>query len=327
MKTLLQLYEDREHAIPGKDSFTLPGYACRSGGRQRVHVLALGDVGSTLTLALRLCGGDAIETIGIRDLDERVVERFETEFNQITMPLDYRAFPPVLPVGEEDLFACDAFVFCASRGVPPVEAGNIDVRMAQLERNAELVRSGAGAAAAAAYRGEFFIVSDPVDPLCKAALQAGLAPQQIQGFGLGVMNGRAAYYARRDSRFARYLEEGRAFGPHGEDLVIADSVFAYDDALSRQLSRLAAHSNRATRALGFKPYIAPAVSSGALSILENLRGHWHYSSAWFGRGGRGAFLGMKNRRTPRGLEIENLPLDDRLYRRIEQAYQNLKEIF
>ena len=38
----------------------------------------------------------------------------------------------------------------------------------------------------------------------------GLLPEQIQGFGLGVMNARAAYYAKRDPRFSRFLTEGPA---------------------------------------------------------------------------------------------------------------------
>jgi len=51
---------------------------CETGGlsyrppvrkeKYRVHLLALGDVGSTLALGLRLMGGDVIETLGICDL-------------------------------------------------------------------------------------------------------------------------------------------------------------------------------------------------------------------------------------------------------------------
>ena len=57
----------------------------------------------------------------------------------------------------------------------------------------------------------FCVVSDPVDPLCRAALlEGGLSAGQIRGFGLGVMDARARYYAARDARFAAYLTEGRA---------------------------------------------------------------------------------------------------------------------
>ena len=142
----------------------------------------------------------------------------------------------------------------------------------------------------------------------------------------GVMNGRALYYARRDKAFSRYPSEGRVFGPHGEDLVVADSICRYDDAVSRRLTELTVRANLAVRETGFKPYIAPAVASGALAILENLRGNWHYSSAYLGDGSDGAFLGMRNRRSPEGLVVEDLPLDDRLYARIEKAYWKLEAI-
>ncbi len=79
-------------------------------------------------------------------------------------------------------------------------------------------------------------------------------------------------------------------------------------------------SNLKTRALGFKPYIAPALSSGALSLIALLRGDWQYSSLAFGD----AYLGARNRLTPEGRVIEDLPLDDRLFERIEEAYEDLR---
>ena len=108
----------------------------------------------------------------------------------------------------------------------------------------------------------------------------GLLTCQVRGFGLGVMNARAAYYARKDPRFASFLTEGRSFGPHGEDLVIANSIRNYDDALSRQLTEQAVRANLRMREMGFKPYAAPALSSGALSLLLCLRGQWHCSSTY-----------------------------------------------
>ena len=196
------------------------------------------------------------------------------------------------------------------------------MRMVQLKANGELVAMYASEAADHGFSGIFAVVSDPVDPLCAAALKAGLEPEQVQGYGLGVMNGRASYYARRDERFTRYLSEGRAFGPHGEDLVIADSVTDYDDEISRELTELTVRANMEVRAGGFKPYIAPALSSGAISLVETLGGGWNYSSVYLG----GAFLGCRNRRCRDGIEMEDLPLDDRLFRRIERAYENLKKL-
>ena len=335
MRRISELYTARvpsDTAIRRGQEFLIPGYRDLSCGKVRLNVLALGDVGGTLALALRLTGADMVSAIGICDVSGPMLQRWEQELNQIALPSDPEAFPPVTPVEAGDVFDCDVFVFCASRGVPEVSRTDVDVRMVQLEKNLELVRAYARQAAESGFDGEFFVVSDPVDPLCKGAVQAGLSPKRVQGFGLGVMNGRAAYHARQalakspgdglSRAMGAYLSEGRVFGPHGEDLVVANSVTAYDEEASLKLTRLTTAANLKIRELGFKPYIAPAVTSGALSILENLRGHWQYSSAWFG----GAFLGTRNRRGGEGLLVEDLPLDDRLFARIERAYRNLERI-
>ena len=250
----------------------------------RVNLLALGDVGSTLLMGLRLMGGDVISSIGICDLREGVAQRWEFELNQIQLPGPYDALPPVEIVSPEQLFDGDVFLFCASRFVPDTAVKTGDVRMAQYRLNRELAALYAQKARQARYRGLFCVVSDPVDPLCRAVLTEsnrapsgemdyqGLFSHQVRGFGLGVMNARAAYYARKDPRFASFLTEGRSFGPHGEDLVIANSIRHYDDDLSRQLTEQAVRANLQMRELGFKPYIAPALSSGALSLLLCLRG-------------------------------------------------------
>ncbi|MDD5987488.1 MAG: lactate dehydrogenase [Eubacteriales bacterium] len=329
MRRLSELFaaEDRMHLT--EDGFVIEGYHPPRRAL-RVNILAMGDVGGTLALALRLTGADIVRSIGICDLDDKVCARYEMELNQIAMPDDPAAFPPVEVISKEALFDGDVFLFCATRGVPPVEASaektGKDVRMAQLEGNLKLIAGFAEQAAACGYRGDFFVVSDPVDPLCKQAILCGLDPGQVKGFGLGVMHARAAYYAAKDPVFAIYLREGRAFGPHGQDLVIADSIRSYDDANALALTQQTVNTNLAIRALGFKPYLAPACSSGALSLLEDMRGHWHYSSAYFGEGNRGAFLGMRCRRTEDGLLVENLPLDERLFARIERAYRNLEAL-
>lgn len=293
--------------------------------KKRVHLLALGDVGSTVLTALKLLGGDCIARLGIYDVNETVCQRWECELNQAAYPWDYDAMPPVEILREEELFACDVFVFCASKGIPPVGSDVQDVRMAQYEANKSILSHFARKAAEKHFRGLFAVVSDPVDPLCRAAFLAaggGLLPEQIQGYGLGVMNARAAYYAKKDARFASFLTEGRAYGPHGADLVIANSVERYDDALSRELTQLAVEANLRTRELGFKPYVAPAISSAAISLLLTLRGEWHYSSNFLG----GIYMGCKNRLTPFGLEIETLPLPEPLFARIRQAAANLEAI-
>lgn len=301
----------------------LKGCAVKLKAKNRVNLIALGDVGATVLIGLRLLGGDVISSLGICDIRRAAAERLEMELNQIRYPFSGEEMPDVHIVGEEELFDCDLLIFCASRGVPPVGAGG-DVRMVQLEANREIAAHYGRLAGQAGYRGMVAVVSDPVDPLCRAFLESsGLEPGQIQGFGLGVMNARALYYASKDPRFERYEREGRAFGPHGEDLVIAESVEHYDDDLSRQLTDLTVKANLKVRELGYKPYIAPALSSAAISVLLTLRGEWHYSSLYLGDGRTGAFLGIRNRMEPDGPVYEDLPLCEELFRRIYRAYHNL----
>lgn len=292
----------------------------------RVHILALGDVGTTMLIGLRLLGKDVIESIGICDINEHNVKRLEMEINQIRYPFDGPLLPPVRVVTEQELFGCDVFIFCASKGVPPVGVTG-DVRMAQLDANRGLISYFATLARNTSYKGLVCIVSDPVDPLCMAFLQASsLAPWQIQGYGLGVMNARALYYAEKDSRFASYATEGRAFGPHGEDLIIANSIETYDDDLSKKLTTLVTTANIKVRELGYKPYIAPALSSAALSILLTLQGKYHYGSIYLGSAQKGAFFGVKNRYTEQGIEYEDLSVCDSLFQRLSKAYGNLCNI-
>ena len=303
-------------------------------GKKRVNIIAIGDVGSNLLTGLHLLGGDCISEIGICDLSEQVTARWEFEENQIAYPWDYDALPEVKTVKAEDLFDCDVVVFVASKGIPPVGSGVKDVRMYQFENNRKIVSIYARQARECRFRGMFCQVSDPVDPLAKTMFLEsnrgpdgtldwkGLRAEQIQGFGLGVMNARAAYYAKRDPRFASFLTEGRTFGPHGEELVVANSIANYDDALSAELTHRVVTANLEMRALGFKPFVAPAFSSGALSILLMLRGEWHCGSVYLG----GAFMGVKNRYTPNGLETEILPLPDKLFERIRMAEETLKNI-
>ena len=302
--------------------------------KARINILALGDVGGTLLTGLRLLGGDVVSSIGICDLSQPMAERWEIEANQINYPWDYDSLPPVEIVAPEDIFNCDMFVFVASKGIPPVGSGVKDVRMAQFETNRKIAEHYARMARESHFKGLYCQVSDPIDPLAKSVYLAsntdenghfdgmGLLPEQIQGFGLGVMNARAAYYAKKDARFTQFLTEGRAFGPHGKELVIADSIEHYNDALSCELTEKVVKANLVVRELGFKPYVAPAMSSGAISLLLTLRGEWHYGSVFLG----GAFMGCKTRMTAMGQQIECLPLPDALYTRIQAAESALHAI-
>ena len=327
------LYNSRKiYDFPPFPAAPLPGTPSRKS-LYRVHLLALGDVGSTLATGLRLMGGDVISALGICDLREGVPQRWEFELNQIQGPGEKR-FPPVEIVDVDHILDCDVFLFCASRFVPDTAVKSGDVRMAQYELNRPLAASYGRMAREKGFQGMFCVVSDPVDQLCRAVLtessrneagemdERGLRPGQIRGFGLGVMNARAMYFARKDRRFASYLTEGRAFGPHGEGLIIANSIERYDDALSRELTELTKRANLHMRELGYKPYVAPALSSGALSLLACLRGEWQYSSVYLG----GVYFGVKNRLTEGGCEVEQLDIPELLADRMRETAAYLRGI-
>lgn len=309
--------------------------AAPNTGKKRVHILAIGDVGSTLLTGLKLLGGDVISTIGICDLSDQITARWEFEMGQINLPWNYNAFPDVEVVKPENLFDCDVFVFVASKGIPPVGSQVKDVRMAQFENNAAIVKTYARMARKANFQGLWCAVSDPVDPLAKTAyLESnkdedgnwdgkGLRPEQVQGYGLGVMNARAAYFAKKDEKLSSFLTEGRSFGPHGTGLFIANSIANYNEEISQELTHKTVTANLVMREIGFKPYVAPALSSGALSILLTLRGEWHCGSVFLD----GIFMGCKNRYTPAGVETELLPhIPDPLFAHIQEAADHLKTI-
>ncbi|MDD4565328.1 MAG: lactate dehydrogenase [Eubacteriales bacterium] len=330
MYFLEDLIKDKKQKMQGENTTKSP---FSLNGRKKVHIIGLGDVGGTLLMGLKLLGGDVISRIGIYS-SGNAAQRYEYEMNQTAYPWDYNRFPEVMILENDEIFDCDVFVFCASKAVPSVGSDIDDVRMVQYKANREIIKEYSVMARKLQFQGLFAVVSDPVDPLCRAAYiesnrnesgipdSKGLDPVQIQGYGLGVMNSRAAYYAKKDVRFRSFLTEGRAFGPHGNDLVIANSIERYDDTLSKELTELAVKANIRTREIGYKPYMAPALSSGAISLLLTMRGEWHYSSTYLG----GVFLGARNRMTESGVELESLPLTEELYRRIEKAYRGLERI-
>lgn len=291
----------------------------------RMTLVGLGDVGGTLLTALKLLG-DEVEEIGIYDPYEPLIERYKMELGQVLG----RATPCIVRRERNALFDCDVFLFAATKGVPPLEAQG-DVRMRQFESNRELLKSYARQARDARFAGLFCQISDPVDLLSRCVyLQSnrdengsydwsGLLPEQIVGFGLGVMAARAQYYARE-----RGLDETRVavFGPHGEGLVVANDLEHYDEALSLALTEQTVAANRAVRALGFKPYIAPALSSACLSVLDLLRGRPFYGAI----AQDGVYFGCRavwNGCGPTPVEQGELPAA--LQARISRSIAGLKE--
>ncbi len=300
----------------------------------KINLVGLGDVGGTLLTGLRLLGGSCISEIGIYSRSIESIVRWELEVNQILDPFSGEDYPTVKGVSEEELFDCHMFVFCASKNVPKVGENVGDVRLYQLEGNSEIIKKYALMARKNCFKGIFAVVSDPVDLLCKVALiesnknqkgamdYNGLAPEQIRGYGLGVMNARAAYYASKNPNTLSYSKEGRVFGPHGQGLVIANSIENYDEKLSNYLTEKTLKANLEVRKVGYKPFIAPALSSGALSIINTIKGNWHYSATFAG----GVYMGAKNRLTPSGTELERLELPEDLYRKLEETFERLATI-
>ncbi|MCI8525168.1 MAG: lactate dehydrogenase [Oscillospiraceae bacterium] len=296
----------------------------------RVNLVGLGDVGGTVLTGLVLLG-EHITEIGIYDFYEPLCRRYELELNQVLSAVDGRTPPRVVIRDPQDLFDCDVVLFTAAKGVPPVGSGVQDVRMAQYEANRALLAPYARQARAAGFAGLFCQISDPVDHLSRAFFLessknaageldfAGLLPEQIQGYGLGVMEARARYYARkRGADFTR----GAVFGPHGQDLVVAnDWGEGYDEALSSALTEDTVTANLAVRELGFKPYIAPGLSSAAVSVVRTLTGRWHDGAVPVG----GAYLGCQSRMTMLGPEILRRPLHPALYARVQAAHRKLED--
>lgn len=296
---------------------------------KKVNVLGLGDVGGTLAIGLRLLGKDIIKEIGIYDLSEDRMKRYEMELNQIVFPND-SDLPEISIVDSEELFDCDVFVFTASKFVPKVGNEAKDVRMIQYQANKKIVGIYAKMARDFNFKGIFAVVSDPVDLLCNEVYYSsntnkdgifdnkGLLPNQVRGFGLGVMNGRANYYSKKMG--INYKENGRVFGPHGEGLIVADNILNYDSLNSNILTKKVIEANLRVRDTGFKPYIAPALSSGVLSIIETLNGNFNYSTVFID----GIYWGVRNKFINGGIEIERLEISEKLINKIEKSYNNLR---
>ena len=313
-------------AFPGGFAYAEQWFA-RSRRKWKVTLVGLGDVGGTVLTGLKLLGQNLSE-ISIFDMNEAQCRRYEMELNQV-LSLDGQPLPPVTVCKEENLFDCDLFLFTASRGVPAVGAAVADVRMAQYEANRTMLAAYARRARAARFTGLFCQISDPVDLLARAVyLESnrgeaghfdwqGLLPEQVQGYGLGVMAARAAYYA---PSLSLDPAEIAVFGPHGQGLVAAnDTGDDYDPAVSEELSRLTREANLRVRDLGFKPYIAPGLSSAAVSVLQTVEGQYHHGAVPLGS----AWFGCRSRFTRYGLETWHQPLNEALLQRLEQAYADL----
>lgn len=296
----------------------------------RINIAGLGDVGGNLAAGLRLAAQNSVSSIGLYDIEENRIKRWMYEAGQTLSPNKSYIHPKITSLTIDSLFDCDMFVFCVSVGVPEVGKEPEDVRIAQFEGNAKILAHYSKLARDKNFKGIFIVMSDPVDLLCQIAFNnsnkdlngvmdyKGLAPEQIRGYGLGVMHGRAAYFACENNA-NYYIEEGRCFGPHGEGVVVADSIENYNEQLSDYLTNRTKNANLDVRTFGFKPYIAPAFSSGVLSFIETFKGNWHYSATSIG----GVFMGSRNKLLPSGSLLETYNFPKKLYEKLENTYEYL----
>lgn len=301
-------------------------------GKWRINIIGLGDVGGNLAAGLRLAASDYVSEIGLYDIDRNRIKRWKYEAAQVLSPSDEMIPPKLYPLTEDTMFDCDMSVFCISVGVPEVGKEPEDVRIAQFEGNAEVLKQYSKLAREKNFKGLFIVMSDPVDLLSNIAYNfsnmdedgnmdfKGLAPEQIRAYGLGVMHGRAAYFAEEEGAH-QYLTEGRCFGPHGEGVVVADSINNYNEELSDYLTVRTKNANLDVRTFGFKPYIAPAFSSGVLSFIETIKGNWHYSATSIG----GIFMGSRNKLLKSGVELETYDFPDNLYSKLQNTYDYLAD--
>lgn len=290
-------------------------------------LVGLGDVGGSLLTALKLLGKELAE-LRIYDPNEDLCRRYEMELNQVLSP-DGTPLPRITICPKDELFDCDLFLFCASRGVPPVGSQVQDVRMAQFALNREMLKPYARQAREAGFMGLFCQISDPVDQLSRVVFWEsncneegefdgkGLLPEQVQGFGLGVMAARAAYWAEK---VGADFSHGQVYGPHGAGLTVANDPLNYDKTLSAKLTELTVTANLKVRELGFKPYIAPALSSAAVSILQLLRGQEHYGAIPMGK----AYFGCRSRMSPLGLRQGREALHPELFKRLQEVHRGLE---
>lgn len=300
----------------------------------RINIIGLGDVGGNVAAGLRLSASDYVSNIGIYDVDKSKMKRWFYEIGQIFSPSLDEVQPEIRILNEDEIFDCDMFVFCASNTVAEVGKEPEDVRIAQFEDNAKILSYYSKLARERNFSGLFVVMSDPVDLLCNIAFITsnkdkdgimdfrGLSAEQIRGYGLGVMHGRASFFAK-EAKIYEYNEEGRCFGPHGKGIIVANSIKNYNESLSDYLTLKTQNANLDVRSFGFKPYIAPAFSSGVLSFIETIKGNFHYSATSVG----GVFMGSKNRLLPAGIELETYDFPPALFDKIQNTYNLLTKMY
>lgn len=281
---------------------------------KKLGVIGQGDVGITMVLGLMLYGKDQFEKLYLYDPSEANRNRLSHELSQIRSLVSN--FPQVEFVTPDELTQADMILFVASVSVPKVGESVSDARLIQFGSNWKLLKGYAERFLELGFGGFFGVVSDPVDYLATNLVRKlQVDPRRVMGFGQGVMAARAAYYGG---------DTVRMFGPHGKGLFVANSASEFNLDESLRLSDLTLKENLLIREFGFKPYLAPALSSAAIAITDMLAGHKHYSSQYIGQ----VFWGEQYQFTSEGLLLSGLANKDlrdvitRTYQKVVEAYES-----
>lgn len=275
-------------------------------------VIGLGDVGITMVLGLMLYGQSRYDELILIDPNTANRQRLEHELRQIRSLVT--SFPKVTLAEPAELIRADMVFFVASVSVPKVGETITDARLIQFGSNWKLLQQYAEELLTQGYNGLFGVVSDPVDFLATKLVRSfKLDPRRVMGFGQGVMAARAAYYGG---------DNVRMFGPHGKGLFVANDATDFDMQQSIELSQLTLQENMVIRSFGYKPYLAPALSSAAIAITDMLNGQLHYSSQFLGQ----FSWGERYQFSPKGLLLRKLEHDE-LRNVVQQTYKQVGEAY
>ena len=110
------------------------------------------------------------------------------------------------------------------------------------------------------------------------------------------------------------------FGPHGKGLIVADSIENYNDEKSLLLTKKTLNANLEIRGFGYKPFVAPSLSSGALSILATISGDCFYGSSLMGE----VYMGSKMKLGDSGIEVPKYNFNLKLEKRLIETYNELR---
>lgn len=279
---------------------------------RKVALIGAGDVGLMMSVGLLLYGRDRLEQIMIYTPDEASKNRLDHELRQICSVSV--ALPEIRMIEASSLAEADMVFFVASRTVPQVGQMIGDMRMVQFKSNWLILRQYVEQLESEGFKGFYGIVSDPVDLLgTKLIRSLAMNPERVIGFGQGVMAARARYYGG---------ESIHMYGPHGRGLFIANDTEHFDETRSVQLSELTLQENLLIRSYGFKPFIAPALSSAAISFIDLICGRPHDASYYLGE----VLWGERYQLTDQGLLLKGIA-DLKLRQKVAQVYQGLVEIY